>query len=1029
MKKIFVVALFLLSITSVFAQSTDAALTTQANVIRNETAAGGNTKTRVANMFQGLIDSKVSILNIKTVNGNSLVGTGNIVINSGVWGNITGTLTDQADLVAALLTKQATLISGTNIKTVNGTSLLGSGNVSISTGVWGAITGTLSDQTDLQTALDGKVPTTRTVSTTSPLSGGGALSSNLILAIQNAAADGSTKGAASFSATYFDATSGNITPDLTNGLASGSQGGWLSSSSFTTFNGKQDALVSGTNIKTVNSNSLLGSGNVAVGDALVANPLSQFASTTSAQLAGVLTDETGTGSLVLNTSPAFLITPTAPTAAALTSNTQLATTGFVRAAIPFVTPEDYGAVGDGVTNDASALQSCITTGKCVLGAKTYLSNTALTMPSGGYLIGVGNELSVIQFTTSSALTLLSVAGNNGLHHFKIKGPNAGASGSTQIGIAAVGLSDGSVHKTGNKISNMTFENVGTGVYVIYTWTLPDGTTHAGAFVGDNLIFKGSYFRAITLDTRAEFNNLTNIQISGAATDGIFVRGGNNVFENGYITNSGTAITITGNAGDNSGKTRIGGFEIGHNTNILSVTSTDSENYIYDTHLNSGGITLTSALIRFNSVSFGLTSAWSQTGSTVYVQNSTFTTAPTLSITGTEIDFFNTSGVPASTESINASAGTTTWYRTNPLSNTLLTNHSGTVGDANTVLGLFVFSTGLSHRATSSDIVQQGVTSSIVLTSGATNQTAHGFYNPSSYTINHTGYTINGYYFNPTISGTQASAANVYAFRASAGNFVLGTNNIASARMHVRGSTTATSAGLFRLEDNAGTARLTVNDAGNTYIDQRLGIGVALPSARLELMAGTTAASSAPLKFDSGPLLTTPETGAMEFLTDKLYSTITTGTARKEITMNDASLTSGTIPVATTNGRLTDSGFTTTNLASGTYSPSLTNTTNVSASTAYVTGYYRIGNSVTVYGKVDIDVTLAASTATELNVSLPIASNMTADEDLGGTAISDSVASLAARIKADATNDRASIVFKAISLTNDSYSFEFSYQVK
>lgn len=40
--------------------STDAQLTTQANVIRNETAAGGNTKGRIADMYQAIIDSKVN---------------------------------------------------------------------------------------------------------------------------------------------------------------------------------------------------------------------------------------------------------------------------------------------------------------------------------------------------------------------------------------------------------------------------------------------------------------------------------------------------------------------------------------------------------------------------------------------------------------------------------------------------------------------------------------------------------------------------------------------------------------------------------------------------------------------------------------------------------------------------------------------------------------------------------------------------------------------------------------------------------
>jgi len=52
--------------------------------------------------------------------------------------------------------KQETLVSGTNIKTLNNESLLGSGNIDINGAVWGNITGTLSSQTDLQSALDAK---------------------------------------------------------------------------------------------------------------------------------------------------------------------------------------------------------------------------------------------------------------------------------------------------------------------------------------------------------------------------------------------------------------------------------------------------------------------------------------------------------------------------------------------------------------------------------------------------------------------------------------------------------------------------------------------------------------------------------------------------------------------------------------------------------------------------------------------------------------------------------------------------------
>lgn len=59
----------------------------------------------------------------------------NLVISntqtSAEWGNITGTLSNQTDLQNALNAKQDTLVSGTNIKTVNGNSLLGSGNVNV----------------------------------------------------------------------------------------------------------------------------------------------------------------------------------------------------------------------------------------------------------------------------------------------------------------------------------------------------------------------------------------------------------------------------------------------------------------------------------------------------------------------------------------------------------------------------------------------------------------------------------------------------------------------------------------------------------------------------------------------------------------------------------------------------------------------------------------------------------------------------------------------------------------------------------
>ena len=56
--------------------------------------------------------------------------------------------------------------------------------------------------------------------------------------------------------------------------------------------------------------------------------------------------------------------------------------------------------------------------------------------------------------------------------------------------------------------------------------------------------------------------------------------------------------------------------------------------------------------------------------------------------------------------------------------------------------------------------------------------------------------------------------------------------------------------------------------------------------KVTIRAGTTAAGSAPLKFASGSLMTVPEVGAVEFNTDTLYFTITTGAARKKIPLID-----------------------------------------------------------------------------------------------------------------------------------------------
>lgn len=74
-----------------------------------------------------------------------------------------------------------------------------------------------------------------------------------------------------------------------------------------------------------------------------------------------------------------------------------------------------------------------------------------------------------------------------------------------------------------------------------------------------------------------------------------------------------------------------------------------------------------------------------------------------------------------------------------------------------------------------------------------------------------------------------------------------------------------------------TVYAVLSTAGRMYVG-----GSTTPTAVMHLAAGTATASTAPIKLTSGTLLTAPEVGTIEFLTDRLTFTGTTGTTRKDI---------------------------------------------------------------------------------------------------------------------------------------------------
>lgn len=138
---------------------------------------------------------------------------------------------------------------------------------------------------------------------------------------------------------------------------------------------------------------------------------------------------------------------------------------------------------------------------------------------------------------------------------------------------------------------------------------------------------------------------------------------------------------------------------------------------------------------------------------------------------------------------------------------------------------------------------------------------------------------------------------------------------------------------------------------------------------------------------------------------------------------DIAVADGGTGSSTAAGARTNLGF-----ADGVYTPTLTNGTNVAGSAAYECQYLRVGNTVTVSGKLDVDPTAAGPTYTEIGISLPIASNIGAVEDCCGTANGYAITSESAVIMGDAANNRATMAWNTVNLSNHGMHFEFTYQV-
>lgn len=150
-----------------------------------------------------------------------------------------------------------------------------------------------------------------------------------------------------------------------------------------------------------------------------------------------------------------------------------------------------------------------------------------------------------------------------------------------------------------------------------------------------------------------------------------------------------------------------------------------------------------------------------------------------------------------------------------------------------------------------------------------------------------------------------------------------------------------------------------------------------------------------------------------------------GSADITVTAAAGTLTGTTLAAGVTASSLSSVAAGT--ISQGTYTPTLTNVTNIASSTASVCHYMRVGNVVTVGGSVTLTPT-ATGTDTVLGMSIPVASNFAAATDCGGVATAPAGTPTPFAILADTTNNRVQLQCLTNTNLSRTYYFNFTYRV-
>jgi len=229
------------------------------------------------------------------------------------------------------------------------------------------------------------------------------------------------------------------------------------------------------------------------------------------------------------------------------------------------TPQDYGAIGDGVTDDTVAIRACFASNNNILLYGEYKVTDFIEILDNQFIF---SNNAIIKRTLAGSSSIFGSINRFGFQitgKLTLEGDGDGSTIGSAAGISLAGCD-------GFYLDGITIKNIkGIGLNINPgADVMPRGD---GARIS-NLQFIQNYIGVNTgYSHQAEYHSFININATECGT-GLKIQGGNISFSGGNIVDNNIGVYIGGTLGTNNSHGILSGMNINHNTLNLRVENAD-----------------------------------------------------------------------------------------------------------------------------------------------------------------------------------------------------------------------------------------------------------------------------------------------------------------------------------------------------------------------------------------------------------------------------------------------------------------------